>query len=92
MLKEASRRVIPAEVIDREKGYFPVPALKHLEGPFLDLVREALHTPAARERGIFREEYVEHLLESPNDERTRLGSNKLWQIGLLELWLQARGV
>ena len=92
MLKEASRRVIPAEVIDREKGYFPVPALKHLEGPFLDLVREALHTRAARERGIFREEYVEHLLESPNDERTRLGSNKLWQIGLLELWLQARGV
>ena len=79
-------------MIDREKGYIPVPALKHLEGPFLDLVREALHTPAARESGIFREEYVEHLLESPNDERTRLGSNKLWQIGLLELWLQARGV
>ena len=33
VLKEAARRVIPAEVIDRPKGYFPVPALTHLEGP-----------------------------------------------------------
>src|SRR5690606_20907879 len=26
VLKEAARKVIPAEVIDRPKGYFPVPA------------------------------------------------------------------
>jgi len=92
VLKEASRRIIPNEVIDRKKGYFPVPALKHLEGPFLEMVRNALHDPAAEGRGIFREEYVERLLAAPNDERTRLGSNKLWQVGLLELWLQARGI
>jgi asparagine synthase (glutamine-hydrolysing) len=92
VLKEASRRMIPSEVIDREKGYFPVPALKHLEGPYLAMVREALHAPEARERGLFRKEYVERLLAAPNDEKTRLGSNKLWQIGLLELWLQARGI
>ena len=45
---------IPAEVIDRPKGYFPVPALTHLEGPYLDLVRDALYAPAAKERGLFR--------------------------------------
>jgi asparagine synthase (glutamine-hydrolysing) len=92
VLKEASRRVIPSEVIDRPKGYFPVPALEHLEGSYLELVKEALRAPAARERGIFREEYVERLLGEPNEHSTRLGSNKLWQIGLLELWLQSRGV
>ena len=92
VLKEAARRLIPSEVIDREKGYFPVPALKHLEGPYLDLVKGALHAPVAKERGIFREEYVERLLAEPNDHSTRLGSNKLWQIALLELWLQAHGV
>jgi asparagine synthase (glutamine-hydrolysing) len=91
VLKEAARRVIPNEVIDREKGYFPVPALKHLEGPYLDLVKSALHAPAAKERGIFREEYVERLLGEPNDHLTRLNGNKLWQIALLELWLQAQG-
>jgi len=90
VLKEAARRVIPDEVIDREKGYFPVPALKHLEGDYLGLVKEALHAPAAKERGIFREEYVERLLEEPNSYYGRLGVNDLWQIGLLELWLQAR--
>ena len=92
VLKEASRRVIPSEVIDRPKGYFPVPALKHLEGPYLELVKDALCSPTARERGIFRKEYVERLLAEPNDHSTRLGSNKLWQIALLELWLQAQGV
>jgi asparagine synthase (glutamine-hydrolysing) len=91
VLKEAARRVIPNEVIDREKGYFPVPALEHLEGPYLDLVKSALHAPAAKERGIFREEYVERLLGEPNDHLTRLNGNKLWQIALLELWLQAQG-
>ncbi|HZB81930.1 MAG TPA: N-acetylglutaminylglutamine amidotransferase [Rubrobacteraceae bacterium] len=92
VLKEAARRVIPSKVIDRSKGYFPVPALKHLEGPYLELVKDALHAPAAKERGIFREEYVERLLAEPNDHFTRLGSNKLWQIALLELWLQEQGI
>ena len=32
VLKEAARRVVPGEVIDRPKGYFPVPALKYLRG------------------------------------------------------------
>ena len=54
VLKEAARRVIPSEVIDRPKGYFPVPALTHLEGPYLDMVRDALYAPVAKERGLFQ--------------------------------------
>ena len=56
VLKEAARRVIPAEVIDRPKGYFPVPALTHLEGPLFDMVRDALTDPAAKQRGLFEPE------------------------------------
>ncbi|WP_148572480.1 N-acetylglutaminylglutamine amidotransferase [Nocardioides caldifontis] len=92
VLKEAARRVVPADVIDRPKGYFPVPALKHLEGPYLDLVRDALHSPEARERGLFRSEYVEPLLAAPNESLTPLRGNKLWQLAVLELWLQAHGI
>ncbi|HVM18533.1 MAG TPA: N-acetylglutaminylglutamine amidotransferase [Egibacteraceae bacterium] len=88
VLKEAARRVIPADVIDRPKGYFPVPALKYLEGPYLEMVREALYSPAAKERGLFQQAYVEQLLAAPNDSLTPLRGNKLWQLGLLELWLQ----
>jgi asparagine synthase (glutamine-hydrolysing) len=88
VLKEAARRVIPADVIDRPKGYFPVPALKYLRGPYLDLVRTALKDPAAKERGLFRDAYVDRLLAAPEDDLTPLRGNKLWQLGLLELWLQ----
>jgi asparagine synthase (glutamine-hydrolysing) len=87
VLKEAARRVIPHEVIDRPKGYFPVPALKHLAGPYLDLVRDALHSAAARDRGLFAPEAVDGLLAEPNGNLTPLRGNPLWQIGLLELWL-----
>ena len=58
VLKEAARAVIPSAVIDRPKGYFPVPALKYLRGSFLEMVRERLTAPEARERGLFRGEYV----------------------------------
>lgn len=89
VLKEAARQVLPAEVIDRPKGYFPVPALTHLEGAHLELVRDALHAPAAKERGLFAPEAVDALLAEPNRQLTPLGGNQLWQLGLLELWLQA---
>ncbi len=92
VLKEAGRKVIPHSVIDRPKGYFPVPALKHLQGPYLELVKDALHAPAARDRGLFADAEVARLLEDPNGELTPLRGNPLWQLGLLELWLQAHGI
>ncbi|SDT78662.1 N-acetylglutaminylglutamine amidotransferase [Actinoplanes derwentensis] len=88
VLKDAARGLVPDEIIDRPKGYFPVPGIRHLEGPMLDLVRDTLHAPAARERALFRPEYVEALLADPNTPRTTLGANQLWQLALLEMWLQ----
>jgi asparagine synthase (glutamine-hydrolysing) len=92
VLKQAARKVIPSAVIDRPKGYFPVPALTHLEGPYLDMVRDALYTPAAKERDLFRPEAVDRLLADPNGRLTPLRGNELWQIALLELWLQHHGI
>ena len=92
MLKEAAREVIPSEVIDRPKGYFPVPALKYLRGNFLSMVRERLTSPEARERSLFRSDYVEKLLADPDGHISPLGGSKLWQLGLLESWLQIHRV
>ncbi|MGC5018450.1 N-acetylglutaminylglutamine amidotransferase [Micromonospora sp. DT47] len=92
VLKEIGRRVLPHEVIDRPKGYFPVPGLTHLEGKLLDRVRDALSAPAARRRNLFRADYVDALLADPNAELTPLNGNKLWQLGLLEMWLQSHGI
>ncbi len=92
ILKDVAREVIPSEVIDRPKGYFPVPALKYIQGPYLDMVRDALTSRAAKERGLFAEDYLERLFASPTDHITPLRGSELWQVGLLELWLQAQGV
>ncbi len=92
VLKEAARAVIPAAVIDRPKGYFPVPALKYLQGSVLDYVRDALHSDTARNRNLYNSQYVEELLAAPEEHITALRGSKLWQLGLLELWLQAQGV
>jgi len=92
VLKEAARSLLPAEVIDRPKGYFPVPGIRHLGGPLLAKVRDALLSRPARERELFRPSYVQKLLERPNDTRSTLGSNQTWQLGLLEMWLSRHGV
>lgn len=91
VLKEAARRVIPAAVIDRPKGYFPVPALKYLRGESLAYVRDLLDSRQARERGLFRRDYIDDLLAEPDAHITRLGGSKLWQVALLEGWLQTHG-
>ncbi|RFA08829.1 asparagine synthase (glutamine-hydrolyzing) [Subtercola boreus] len=88
ILKRASRGIVPDAVIDRTKGSFPVPAIRQLEGPYLERVREALTDPAAARRGLFDRGEVDRLLAAPNETRTTLGSNALWQLGLLEMWLQ----
>jgi asparagine synthase (glutamine-hydrolysing) len=92
VVKRAARGIVPDAVIDRTKGYFPVPAIRQLEGPYLQRVRDALLDPAARERGFFHPATVESMLANPNDTRTTLGSNALWQLATLEMWLQAQGV
>ncbi len=92
VLKEAARRVIPPEVIDRPKGYFPVPALKYIRGEYLEWVKQILRDPAAKKRELFSEEYVQALLDSPEDHITPLRGSKLWQVALLEFWLRRQGI
>jgi asparagine synthase (glutamine-hydrolysing) len=92
VLKDAARLVVPHEVIDRPKGYFPVPALKYIQGPYLDLVRDALTSQAARQRGLFRPEYLSRLFAAPTEHITPLRGSELWQAAVLEMWLQANGI
>jgi asparagine synthase (glutamine-hydrolysing) len=92
ILKEAARQVIPSAVIDRPKGYFPVPALKYLKGEYLDTVREVVTSPVARQRRIFNQNYVEKVLAEPSRHITVLNGSKLWQMALLQWWLQLQGL
>jgi len=90
VLKKIARGLVPDAVIDRPKGYFPMPALKYVRGEFLAFMREILDSEACRARGLFNRAYVDKLLSDPDNEAhfTKLRGSKLWHMALLELWLQ----
>ena len=88
VLKRIARGLLPDMVIDRNKGYFPMPALKYVRGDFLHFMQDILNSRACIERGIYQRSYVEKLLAAPDSYHTRIQGNKLWHLALLEFWLQ----
>ena len=87
-LKAIARGLLPDKVIDRPKAYFPMPALKYVRGAFYDFMRDLLMSRACRERGLYQRAYVDRMLAEPDRHHTRIRGSKLWQLALLELWLQ----
>jgi asparagine synthase (glutamine-hydrolysing) len=90
ILKQVSRGRVPDAVIDRPKGYFPMPALKYVRGEFLEFMRDILDSQACRERGLYDRRYVDALLAEPTADSafTPIRGSKLWQLALFEFWLQ----
>ena len=88
VLKRIARGLLPDRVIDRPKGYFPMPALKYMRGDFLEFSRAILDSHACRQRGVYRRDYVEKMLAEPEGHLTRIAGSKLWHLALLEFWLQ----
>ena len=82
VLKEAARQVHAARGDRSAQGLLPGSCAHPPEGPYLDLVRDALYAPAAKERGLFAPESVDRLLADPNGQLTPLRGNELWQIAL----------
>ena len=88
VLKEIARGRIPDAVIDRPKGYFPMPALKYVRGDFFHFMADTLNSQCSRDRGLFNRNYIDRLLAEPEQHFTRLNGSKLWHSALLEYWLQ----
>jgi len=88
ILKHIAHGRLPEAVIDRPKGYFPVPALKYIRGEFFEFVHNLLCSQVCRERGLYSRKYVNQLLAAREPQLTRIQGNKLWHLAALELWLQ----
>ncbi|WP_417356493.1 N-acetylglutaminylglutamine amidotransferase [Gallaecimonas pentaromativorans] len=89
LLRQLGYQLLPNAVIDRPKGYFPVPKLKYIQGQVLALVKDTLYSDRAKARGLFNPRYLDRLFSAPEKALTPLGGNKLWQLASLELWMQA---
>ncbi|MGE3317818.1 MAG: N-acetylglutaminylglutamine amidotransferase [Candidatus Berkiella sp.] len=92
ILKKLAKSLLPSEVIDRPKGYFPVPALKSIEGNYLTRIQDVLKPTQVLNRGLFELDYIQKLLSAPKSHQTPLGESKLWQIAVLEMWLQNHNI
>ena len=90
VLKKIARGIVPDEVIDRPKGYFPMPALKYVRGDFFKMMEKTLTSDTAKNRGLFNQSYINKLLNDPEGKNsfTAIKGSKLWHATLLELWLQ----
>ena len=87
-LKKIARQLLPSSVIDRKKGYFPMPALKYVQGDFLEFMSDILSSSSCINRGIFDQKYINKVINSPRDYMTSLNGSRLWHLALLEYWMQ----
>jgi asparagine synthase (glutamine-hydrolysing) len=49
---------------------------------------DILLSSACRNRGIFNQQYIDKVINSPKDYMTALNGSRLWHLALLEYWLQ----
>ncbi|RUM78602.1 MAG: N-acetylglutaminylglutamine amidotransferase [Candidatus Thioglobus sp.] len=87
-LKQISRGLLPDSVIDRKKGYFPMPALKYVRGEFLDFMADILNSTQCVNRGVYNQDFVQKVINQPEQYMTALNGSRLWHLALLEYWLQ----
>ncbi len=87
-LKQISRGLLPDSVIDRKKGYFPMPALKYVQGEFLEFMSDILTSSACINRGVFDQKFIQKVINKPEQYMTALNGSRLWHLALLEYWLQ----
>ena len=85
LLKKAAARLVPADVIYREKMGFAVP-IKHWLGDELQsFTRDILLSNRARSRGLFDAATIERLIDEQRRD-VRDNSWRLWTLLMLELW------
>ncbi len=87
-LKQISRGLLPDSVIDRKKGYFPMPALKYVRGEFLEFMSDILNSSRCINRGVYNQNFVQKVINQPEQYMTALNGSRLWHLALLEYWLQ----
>jgi len=88
ILKVISDDILPKDVIDRKKGYFPMPALKFIRGEYYDFVYDILNSRQCYNRNLYNRDYINKLLEKPNEYKTAIDGNKLWHAAATELWFR----
>lgn len=84
ILRELAYRLVPRELVDRPKRGFGIPQAAWLRGPLREASHDLLLDTTARQRGWFRPDVVQHLLQEHD-----AGTNRdlsLWPMLMIEIW------
>jgi len=87
ILKEALRGIIPDEVMFRPKMGFGVPIDHWFRNELKDYTREKLLNGRLVKDGLFRREYIEHILNQHCNTHINF-SPHIWALLTLELWFE----
>jgi asparagine synthase (glutamine-hydrolysing) len=87
LFKSAMEPYLPTELLYRPKMGFSSPVDHWFRGELKELAHDTLLSRSARERGLFRPDYVRRLLEEHCSLR-RDHHSQLWVLLMLELWFE----
>lgn len=87
LLKQAARRLLPPEIVDRPKRGFGVPLVHWFRHELAGMAREVLLSSRARARGLFRMDVVAGMIEEHVQRRCHW-HDQLWNLLMLELWFE----
>ena len=85
ILKRAFADLLPPPILKRKKMGFGVPIAEWFRGELAPYLREVLLDPTAVDRGYFRRESVQELIDQHTGRRADHGY-RLWALLMLELW------
>jgi asparagine synthase (glutamine-hydrolysing) len=87
LFKSAMKPYLPAELLYRRKMGFSCPVDQWLRNELKELAHDTLLDRTARERGLFRPEYIRRLL-AEHCSFARDHHPRLWSLLMLELWFR----
>ncbi len=93
LFKRAFRNLLPEEIIRKKKHGFGLPVGRWLKSKAVlrDLLRDTLASRAARERGIYRDGFVEEMLQGLDADGSAWYGDNLWTMLALEKWMEKHG-
>src|SRR5712672_660744 len=87
LFKSAMEPYLPAELLYRPKMGFSCPVDHWFRNEIQELAYDTLLSRSARQRGLFRPDYVQRLLDE-HCGFTRDHHTRLWALLMLELWFR----
>jgi asparagine synthase (glutamine-hydrolysing) len=90
LFKRAFRNLLPVEVLQKKKHGFGIPVAVWLKSDrrLREFSRDVLFSSRATQRGYFRREFLDDLIQKHEADDSTYYGDTLWSFFVLELWHQ----